>query len=209
MPQPLPSAQFVCCHQGKGKGLDTCYSAAYMSQTRDQQRFYSLGSGSWLAWANGAAAQYPLPTLTDNRTHDAASRHTITPISYTRHSPRSRSYYSFPIPLTVGGWVAEQMFLSTCLPYWQIWSISRWIQYTSLCTNYFDTDFAISNPVLENSIPTVHLRSYCILYLQVQSRNWRNGSSWLSWLIGLHWSHVRTVFFCGYLYYVFHLIGIV
>jgi len=26
---------------GKGKGLDidTCYSAAYMSQTRDQQRF--------------------------------------------------------------------------------------------------------------------------------------------------------------------------
>ena len=23
----------------KGKGLDTCYSAAYMSQTRDQQRF--------------------------------------------------------------------------------------------------------------------------------------------------------------------------
>ena len=23
----------------KGKGLDTCYSAAYMSPTRDQQRF--------------------------------------------------------------------------------------------------------------------------------------------------------------------------
>jgi len=23
----------------KGKGLDTCYSATYMSQTRDQQRF--------------------------------------------------------------------------------------------------------------------------------------------------------------------------
>ena len=23
----------------KGKGLDSCYSAAYMSQTRDQQRF--------------------------------------------------------------------------------------------------------------------------------------------------------------------------
>ena len=23
----------------KGKGLDTCYSAAYMTQTRDQQRF--------------------------------------------------------------------------------------------------------------------------------------------------------------------------
>ena len=27
---------------GKGKGLDTCYSAAYMSQTRDQQRFTIL-----------------------------------------------------------------------------------------------------------------------------------------------------------------------
>jgi len=31
------------CYQlvskGKGKGLDTCYSATYMSQTRDQQRF--------------------------------------------------------------------------------------------------------------------------------------------------------------------------
>jgi len=26
-------------YKGKGKGLDTCYSAAYMSQTRDQQRF--------------------------------------------------------------------------------------------------------------------------------------------------------------------------
>jgi len=26
-------------HLTKGKGLDTCYSAAYMSQTRDQQRF--------------------------------------------------------------------------------------------------------------------------------------------------------------------------
>jgi len=25
--------------EGKGKGLDTCYSATYMSQTRDQQRF--------------------------------------------------------------------------------------------------------------------------------------------------------------------------
>ena len=25
--------------KGKGKGLDTCYSATYMSQTRYQQRF--------------------------------------------------------------------------------------------------------------------------------------------------------------------------
>ena len=27
------------CVKGKGKGMDTCYSATYMSQTRDQQRF--------------------------------------------------------------------------------------------------------------------------------------------------------------------------
>ena len=26
----------MVCYKGKGKGLDTCYSAAYMSQTRDQ-----------------------------------------------------------------------------------------------------------------------------------------------------------------------------
>ena len=25
--------------EGKGEGLDTCYSAPYMSQTHDQQRF--------------------------------------------------------------------------------------------------------------------------------------------------------------------------
>jgi len=28
--------------KGKGKGLDTCYSATYMSQTRDQQHFTIL-----------------------------------------------------------------------------------------------------------------------------------------------------------------------
>ena len=30
---------FVCVDNGKGKGVDTCYSATYISQTRDQQRF--------------------------------------------------------------------------------------------------------------------------------------------------------------------------
>jgi len=29
----------VSAGKGEGKGLDTCYSATYMSQTRDQQRF--------------------------------------------------------------------------------------------------------------------------------------------------------------------------
>jgi len=29
----------VAKDKGKGKGQDTCYSATYMSQTRDQQHF--------------------------------------------------------------------------------------------------------------------------------------------------------------------------
>jgi len=56
-------------------------------------------------WCRSALCGHPLPALTDNCTHGAASRHTIAPISHTRPSPRSRSYYSFPVPLRVGGWV--------------------------------------------------------------------------------------------------------
>jgi len=52
-----------------------------------------------------ALCGHPLPALTDNWTHGAASKHTIAPISHTRPSPRSRSYYSFPVPLRVWGWV--------------------------------------------------------------------------------------------------------
>ena len=56
-------------------------------------------------WCRSALCGHPLPALTDNWTHGAASRHTIAPISHTRPSSRSRSYYSFPVPLRVGGWV--------------------------------------------------------------------------------------------------------
>jgi len=39
----MPVLLFGCCSEihikSKGKGLDTCYTTAYMSQTRDQQRF--------------------------------------------------------------------------------------------------------------------------------------------------------------------------
>jgi len=56
-------------------------------------------------WCRGALCGHPLPALTDNWTNGAASRHTIAPISHTRPSPHSHSYYSFPIPLRVGGWV--------------------------------------------------------------------------------------------------------
>jgi len=56
-------------------------------------------------WCRSALCGHPLFALTDSWTLDAASRHTIAPISHTRPSPRSRSYYSFPVPLRVGGWV--------------------------------------------------------------------------------------------------------
>jgi len=71
-----------------------------MSQTRDQQRFtISEVAADWhepmvlqcIMWSF-------IAVLMDNWTHVAASR-TIAPISHARPSPRSRSYYSFPIPL--------------------------------------------------------------------------------------------------------------
>ena len=43
---------------GKGKRQDTCYSAAYISQDSQPAALYNLGSGSWLAWASGAAVHY-------------------------------------------------------------------------------------------------------------------------------------------------------
>jgi len=91
--------------EGKGKDLDTCYSATYMSQTREQQRFtISEVAADWHEpVVPSALCGHPLPALTDNWTHGTASRHTIAPISHTRPSPRSRSYYSFPVPLRVGG----------------------------------------------------------------------------------------------------------
>jgi len=62
-----------------------------------------------------ALCGHPLPAVTDNWTHGAASRHTIAPISNTRPLPRSRSYYSFPVPLRVGGCVGlSTRRLATC-----------------------------------------------------------------------------------------------
>ena len=42
----------------KVKGLDTCYSAAYISQDSRTAALYSIWSDSWLAWANDTAAHY-------------------------------------------------------------------------------------------------------------------------------------------------------
>jgi len=56
-------------------------------------------------WCRSALCGHLLPALTDNWTQGAASIHTIAPISHTRPSPRSRSYYWFHVSLRVGGWV--------------------------------------------------------------------------------------------------------
>jgi len=56
-------------------------------------------------WCRSALCGHPLPALTDNWTHGAVSRHTTASINHMRPSPCSRSYYSFPILLRVGGWV--------------------------------------------------------------------------------------------------------
>ena len=78
-----------------------------MSQTRDQQRFtISEVAADWhepmvpqrIMWPSIARADGQL-----DPPHGAASRHIIALISHTLPSPRSRSYYSFPVPLRVGG----------------------------------------------------------------------------------------------------------
>ena len=51
-------------NKGKCKGLDTCYSATYMSRTRDQQRFkarshMTIGmTTGWQTYANYLAAHW-------------------------------------------------------------------------------------------------------------------------------------------------------
>ena len=61
------------------------------------------------------ACRHPLPAY-GQWTHGAASSHSVAPISHTRPSPRSRSYYLFPVPLRVEGWVglSTQYRLATC-----------------------------------------------------------------------------------------------
>ena len=69
--------------KAKGKGLDTCYCATYMSQIRDQQRFtISEVAANWHEpMVPQRIIGHPLPALTDKWTHNAASRHTIARIS--------------------------------------------------------------------------------------------------------------------------------
>ena len=76
----------------KGKGLDSCCSATYMSQTRDQQRFT----------ISEVAADWHEPMVLQRIMWPFIARPNA-PISHTRPSSRSRSYNSFPVPLRVGG----------------------------------------------------------------------------------------------------------
>jgi len=67
----------------KGKGLDTCYSATYMSGLVTSSALQSL---KWQLigmsqWCRSALYNHPWPA--DNWTYGAASRHTISPISHT------------------------------------------------------------------------------------------------------------------------------
>ena len=73
--------------KGKGKGRDTWYSATYMSRLVTRS---ALQSPKWQLigmsqWCRSALCGHPLPALTDNWTHGAASRHTTAPISHTDH----------------------------------------------------------------------------------------------------------------------------
>jgi len=66
------------CREGKGIGLDTCYSANYMSQTRDQQRFtISEVAADWhepmvpqrIMWPSIARANGQLDPRCSQQTH--------------------------------------------------------------------------------------------------------------------------------------------
>ena len=84
-------------------------------------------------WCCSALCGRPLPA--DNWTHSAASRHTIASVSHTRPSLRSCSYYSFPVPLRIGGWVglSTQYRLASCsrlLAVYRVWvePATSWLQ---------------------------------------------------------------------------------
>ena len=68
----------------KGKGLDTCYNAAYMSQTHDQQHFtISKVAADWHEPMVLQHIMWP-PVQTGSWTHDVVSGHV--PVSDTKPS---------------------------------------------------------------------------------------------------------------------------
>jgi len=106
-------------------------------------------------WCRSALCGHPLPALTDNWTHGAASKHTIAPISHTRPSPRSRSYYSFPVQLRVGGWVglSTQYRLATCS---RLLAVDRvWVEPATSRLRVRYSTTGLLHP----------LHTYCVIYL--------------------------------------------
>jgi len=85
-----------------------------MSQTRDQQRFtISEVAADWHEPMVPQRIMWPSIA----RAYGQLDRHTIAPISHTSPSPRSRSYYSFLVPLRVGGFLQKRSDIDhTALP---------------------------------------------------------------------------------------------
>jgi len=76
----------------KGKGRDTCYSASYMSQTRDRKHFtISEVAADWHELMIPQRTMRPSIARVNEQMDPrvAASRHTTAPISHTLPSPRS------------------------------------------------------------------------------------------------------------------------
>ena len=97
------------CIGGKGKGRDTCYSATYISQTRDQQHFtISEVAANWhepmvpqhIMWPSIARTNGQLHPRWSQQTHHRAHQPHQ---AFTNRSPQQVSYYSFHVPLRVGG----------------------------------------------------------------------------------------------------------
>ena len=77
--------------KGKGEGLDTCYSAAYISQTRDQQRFtISEVAADWHEPMVPQRIMWPSIVRANGQLDPGAASQLV-------------SYYSFSVPLRVGG----------------------------------------------------------------------------------------------------------
>ena len=103
VPANLYQNQFICHNRETNKQTGLKDKGKCVTNSALQSRKWQLIGMS--QWCRSALCGHPLPALMDNWTHSAASRHTIAPTSHTWPSPRSRSYYSFPVPLRVEGWV--------------------------------------------------------------------------------------------------------
>ena len=104
-----PRLEYSCA---KGKKVKVWTLAIWVrlvtSSALQSRKLQLIGMSQW---CRSALCGHLLHALTDNWTHGAASRHIIAPISHTKPSPRSRSYYLFPVPLRVGGWVGLTLVL--------------------------------------------------------------------------------------------------